>query len=296
MSSTPEDHDGIRPDERPEGLAGIRPGNRLVPDGYQTDGRLRAFRKALTEGYTGRRIPVAQGTTWTTLDFQTYSPQDYTAYDEDNPPDWADPKDPRQSAGYPDFPSYEGSISREHDGRPVNPLGPTGIRGRGELGKWGRNHAVDPIVTRTNAGGYLELLVITRKNGQPALPGGMMEKGETVTEALERELFEETSMRVRFVSARAVYEGLVDDRRTTDNAWIETAAYHLHLTEGDHTVPDSSNDPDGESSSARWMVLTEESVAALYASHPDLVRRALALWERQTGFAVRKDGFVGLPA
>jgi len=31
---------------------------------------------------------------------------------------------------------------------PQNPCGRTGITGRGQLGKWGVNHAADPIVTR----------------------------------------------------------------------------------------------------------------------------------------------------
>lgn len=35
-----------------------------------------------------------------------------------------------------------------YDGRPLNPLGRTGLKGRGILGKWGPNHAADPIVSR----------------------------------------------------------------------------------------------------------------------------------------------------
>jgi AGAP006085-PA len=31
---------------------------------------------------------------------------------------------------------------------PLNPLGRTGIRGKGILGRWGPNHAADPVVTR----------------------------------------------------------------------------------------------------------------------------------------------------
>lgn len=31
---------------------------------------------------------------------------------------------------------------------PLNPVGRTGIIGRGHLGHWGPNHAADPIVTR----------------------------------------------------------------------------------------------------------------------------------------------------
>lgn len=31
---------------------------------------------------------------------------------------------------------------------PLNPIGRTGLRGRGLLGRWGPNHAADPIITR----------------------------------------------------------------------------------------------------------------------------------------------------
>jgi hypothetical protein len=34
------------------------------------------------------------------------------------------------------------------DGVPRNPTGRTGLAGRGLLGRWGPNHAADPIVTR----------------------------------------------------------------------------------------------------------------------------------------------------
>lgn len=33
-------------------------------------------------------------------------------------------------------------------GVPQNPVGRTGLKGRGRLGKWGPNHAADPVVTR----------------------------------------------------------------------------------------------------------------------------------------------------
>lgn len=33
------------------------------------------------------------------------------------------------------------------NGYPLNPIGRTGIIGRGVLGRWGPNHAADPIVT-----------------------------------------------------------------------------------------------------------------------------------------------------
>jgi ADP-ribose pyrophosphatase len=68
---------------------------------------------------------------------------------------------------------------------PCNPVGRTGIIGRGHLGRWGPNHAADPIVTcwkRDNQGRIvnhsvtnmpiLQFVGIRRKDtGQWAIPG-----------------------------------------------------------------------------------------------------------------------------
>lgn len=43
--------------------------------------------------------------------------------------------------------SYVGKYLIEN-GYPLNPMGRTGIRGRGVLGRWGPNHAADPVVTQ----------------------------------------------------------------------------------------------------------------------------------------------------
>ena len=43
--------------------------------------------------------------------------------------------------------SFEGNYTIDNN-CPLNPAGRTGIRGRGLLGRWGPNHAADPIVTR----------------------------------------------------------------------------------------------------------------------------------------------------
>lgn len=56
----------------------------------------------------------------------------------------------------PNWNSIDGDVSRVsymgqykiENGYPLNPLGRTGIVGRGVLGRWGPNHAADPVVTR----------------------------------------------------------------------------------------------------------------------------------------------------
>ena len=44
--------------------------------------------------------------------------------------------------------SHEGEYLVDVNNRPLNIRGRTGLRGRGVLGKWGPNHAADPVVTR----------------------------------------------------------------------------------------------------------------------------------------------------
>lgn len=57
---------------------------------------------------------------------------------------------------HPKWNSIDGKVDRTtfhgkyeiHDNLPLNVAGRTGIVGRGLLGRWGVNHAADPIVTR----------------------------------------------------------------------------------------------------------------------------------------------------
>lgn len=51
------------------------------------------------------------------------------------------------------------------DGCPFNPIGRTGIIGRGLLGRWAVNHAADPIVSRwkRNTVGDITLHPTTQK-------------------------------------------------------------------------------------------------------------------------------------
>ena len=56
-------------------------------------------------------------------------------------------------------------------GAPLNPLGRTGLAGRGLLGKWGPNHAADPIVTRWEPlTGHLQTQVMQFRLSLPSVP------------------------------------------------------------------------------------------------------------------------------
>lgn len=146
---------------------------------------------------------------------------------------------------------------------PLNPIGRTGITGRGLLPSWGPNHAVDPIVTRVKRGTgsqkILEWIAIQRDDtGEWSIPGGMIRDGEA--EFINGEVLIKTSCLMRIITSKLltnqgdpegaaalkvklaklfkytkndiIYQGPADDARNTDNAWMETTAIDFHDSEG----------------------------------------------------------------
>ena len=194
--------------------------------------------------------------------------------------------------------SHEGEYQVSEAGRPLNVQGRTGLSGRGVLGKWGPNHAADPIVTRwkRDEGGkivkdaetgknVLEFVSIQRKdNGEWAIPGGMVDPGEKVSVTVKREFMEEAldstgtgkddlnslSAMVDefFAGGEEVFKGYVDDPRNTDNAWMETVAFSFHDDTGSKVgqFPLTAGD---DAANICWMELS--SKISLYASHKDML-------------------------
>jgi len=203
-----------------------------------------------------------------------------------NPKGWADPTDPNAlREEMKKRKSFEGELFFDAHGRPVNPRGRTGICDRGMLGKWGPNHAADPIVTRWKPGAIPQVLqVVSIRRGDTgiwALPGGMVDAGENVSVTVRRE-FEEEAGNVRegaereafnsaveelFSNGRIVYQGYVDDPRNTDNAWMETTAFHFHCSEElGSKLPLRAGD---DANDVTWLDVSvdEPRYVNLYASH-----------------------------
>lgn len=183
---------------------------------------------------------------------------------------------------------------------PLNPKGKTGIVGRGILGRWGPNHAADPVVTRwhQNYDGSktLQFVAIKRSdNGEWAIPGGMVEPGENVSQTLIKEFCEEAlgiwekenfdmsidnkelkrqeivqNLKLFFEETGVkIYSGYVDDPRNTDNAWVETTVFNFH--EDDNKTISNYNLKAGDDAvNVRWMSIDE--CKQLYASHWDFIK------------------------
>lgn len=204
--------------------------------------------------------------------YPTYNPEDFTDDIVLSEPDWADPKEV-SDINFSDRESFAGEIMFDINGSPINPMGRTGIKGRGLLGKWGPNHAGDPIVTRVNMKtGQTEALLILRADcNKWAIPGGMLDDGESIFETISRELQEETGVDLDFSKAEILYQGYVDDPRNTDNAWMETQVGHYHLSSEE--AANINPQADGiETLGIRWVALSEENLENLYASHAEFLR------------------------
>ncbi|XP_061048805.1 transient receptor potential cation channel subfamily M member 2 isoform X1 [Eubalaena glacialis] len=174
-----------------------------------------------------------------------------------------------------------------------NPMGRTGLRGRGDLSCFGPNHTLQPVVTRwrRNQDGaicrkgikkMLEVLVVKRSLSEHwVLPGGSREPGEMLPRKLKQVLWREfwPSFESLLMQGMEVYKGYVDDPRNTDNAWIETVAVSVHFPDqGDVELKrlNSHLHSCDAGVSIRWQVVDER--IPLYANHKAILQKVAALF------------------
>ncbi|KAM6441083.1 ADP-ribose pyrophosphatase, mitochondrial isoform 2-T2 [Liasis olivaceus] len=218
-------------------------------------------KKARISPYPGSKVERSQvpndKVDWL-INWKNYSPVEYTAPSVLAGPKWADPEIGAKNF-FPKFNEKDGQVERRshnglykvENGRPRNPVGRTGLVGRGLLGRWGPNHAADPLITRWKRDGsgnktahpvsgknILQFIAIKRKDcGEWAIPGA--------------------------------YKGYVDDPRNTDNAWMETEAVNYHDESGE-AMDNLHLEAGDDAGKVKWVDIGEK--LTLYASHSDFVR------------------------
>jgi len=162
------------------------------------------------------------------------------------------------------------------NGRPRNPAGRTGRTGR-NLGKWGENAAADPIVIADTDLGPFVLLIRRDDCGQWAIPGGMVDPGESAPAALVRELREETGVNLTDATPTVLAMTYVDDPRNSDEAWVCSTVALFRVPVPLHAVGAD------DALEARWFPFTSlaglrVAIAAaggqLYAAHLPLLGHA----------------------
>lgn len=131
-----------------------------------------------------------------------------------------------------------------------------------ELWLEGPNYTADAVIIDSL---QQKILLIERRDcGEWALPGGFVDADESTYIASLREAKEEAS--VDIANGQLIYQGIVDDPRNTEYAWIETAAYLFECAETTARAGDDAGD-------AKWFSIY--ALPPLYASHAAIVARAL---------------------
>lgn len=185
-----------------------------------------------------------------------------------HPADEGDDDDVTRVRNLRDRAGLLGALRFDERGRPLNPLGRTGLGGRGFFYRWGPNLAVDAVVTRVNPSRHtLEFALVKRGDtGQWGLPGTFVREGERPQDAVTRVTREKLGLAIDPARAEQIDHGPVWDYRNTDNAWVETIVFAQHLDEGARLAPSSANVRD-----AAWIEVDEHLAPHLFASHARII-------------------------
>jgi ADP-ribose pyrophosphatase len=208
-----------------------------------------------------------------TRDCARYDPPYYVAPEvlaSRRPRGWADPEElaelSLELAARP-------AEHRDAEGRPLNPMGRTGIAGRGLLGLWGSNLSVAAVLVRP-AGDTGELEVaLGHRAGETRLelPKGFVLHREDPGNGIRRVLEVETGIRGSD-AGEPLFEGYTYDPRETDHAWVET---HVFLFfDAERAWPDLLA-PGGDFEELMWWPLDPETFNRVPSAQARFLRAAV---------------------
>jgi 8-oxo-dGTP pyrophosphatase MutT (NUDIX family) len=117
-----------------------------------------------------------------------------------------------------------------------------------------------------------EMVLLTRRtdNGQWCLPGGMIDPGESVIQGCEREVFEETGLRVRVARLTGVYSNpnLLTVYPDGNNASVIVLTLEVKQIGGELGLSNETTD-------ARFFPVVEAIKMDLFHSHAEHIHDAL---------------------
>lgn len=140
--------------------------------------------------------------------------------------------------------------------------------GNGFYWEYGPNLTADPIVKRHDLDEPHVLIITRGDTGQPALPGGMVDKGEDPLEAAYRECLEETDFDISDYphTVRTGYSGPVADVRLTAHGWPHTYSYIFELDPEVNITSPMSGEGKDDATHYRWTP-ESEATEVLFGSH-----------------------------
>ena len=176
--------------------------------------------------------------------------------------------------------SYYGPINFV-DGYPRNPVERTYKIGR-LLGKYGPNHVVDILMKHKD-----KIVLIQRKDGSWAMPGGFVEYGETMHHAVLREFSEEVGAissgeplidieksiwRVASTrKSKIIFTGYIESPNNTDWSWYECTCYYYQSKHLFDLKPGS------DAIDAKWVSLKDLEKYKLLPWHKTLLNQIILI-------------------
>ncbi|RMZ97508.1 ADP-ribose mitochondrial isoform X1, partial [Brachionus plicatilis] len=173
-------------------------------------------------------------------------------------------EEPQRSSFHPKFFFRYGEKNKLY---PVNPVGITGLRGKGILSYWGVNHKIELIISRYKLNSKpkeLEIIVMKNVDGTKfLLPGLFDQHNRDLTEHIVNAFAEEICLtapsRVKKklcqllkTKSECIYQSYIDDPRNTDNAWIESSIFHVNFDHSfDELTFEESNEKFG------WLLFSQ---------------------------------------